>query len=99
MIDSIVGAGSIISGGHVERSVVGRGVRVNSHARVVDSILMDGVRVGRRAELDRCIVDKNVVVPEGMRIGFDRERDGCLFRVSRDGIVVVPKNMDLSGAG
>ncbi len=98
VIDSIVGAGSVISGGSVERSVLGRGVRVNSHCRVADSIVMDNVKIGRRAELNRCIVDKNVVVPEGMRIGFDREKDGCLFRVSKNGIVVVPKNMDLSGA-
>ena len=99
VVDSIVGAGSIISGGHVEHSVLGRGVRVNSRARVGDSILMDNVRIGRHAELRRCIVDKNVVVPEGMRIGFDRGQDGCLFRVSKGGIVVVPKGMDLSGAG
>ncbi|HPF70243.1 MAG TPA: sugar phosphate nucleotidyltransferase, partial [Candidatus Krumholzibacteria bacterium] len=99
MIDSIVGAGSIISGGHVERSVLGRFVRVNSHAKVSDSILMDNVKIGRRAELRRCIVDKNVVVPEGLRIGFDREQDGCTFRVSKGGIVVVPKNLDLAGGG
>ncbi len=98
VIDSIVGAGSIISGGHVERSVLGRGVRVNSHARVADSIIMDNVKIGRRAELRRCIIDKNVVVPEGMRIGLDRDHDGCMFRVSKEGIVVVPKNMDLTGA-
>ncbi len=99
VVDSIVGAGSIISGGQVKRSVVGRNVRVNSQSRVTDSILMDNVVVGRRAELRKCIIDKNVIVPEGMKIGFDREGDGCLFRVSKGGIVVVPKNMDLSGAG
>ena len=41
--DSIVGGGAVISGGRVERSLLGRGVRVNSYSRVTDSILMDDV--------------------------------------------------------
>jgi glucose-1-phosphate adenylyltransferase len=94
--DSIVGGGTIISGGRVERSLVGRSVRVNSYCQVSDSILMDNVQVGRYAEIKRAIIDKNVVIPERMKIGFDRERDRRLFTVSDGGIVVVPKGMDLS---
>lgn len=94
--DSIVGSGSIISGGRVERSILGRDIRINSHCKVVDSIIMDSVVLGRRAELKRCIVDKNVVVPEGMRIGFDLEQDRKLFKVSSQGVVVIPKEMNLT---
>ncbi|MBU8871111.1 MAG: glucose-1-phosphate adenylyltransferase [Gemmatimonadales bacterium] len=93
--DSIVGGGSIISGGHVERSILGRRVRVNSYSRVTDSIIMDNVNIGRYAELQRCIIDKNVTIPEGMKIGFDEEKDRNLFKVSPSGVVVVPKDMDL----
>ena len=95
VIDSIVGGGSVVSGGHVERSIVGRSVRVNSYSRVSDSILMDHVEVGRYAELRNCIIDKNVRIPEGTRIGLDAEADARLFKVSTGGIVVVPKGMDL----
>jgi glucose-1-phosphate adenylyltransferase len=94
--DSIVGGGSIISGGRVERSLLGRGVRVNSFSRVTESILMENVEIGRFAKVRRCIIDKNVVVPEGMEIGFDLERDRSLFNVSAEGIVAVAKGMDLS---
>ncbi len=94
--DSIVGGGSIISGGTVERSIVGRGVRINSFSRVTDSIIMDDVTIGRYADLKRCIVDKNVIIPEGFKIGFDPEQDRRLFTVSESGIVVVPKGMDLT---
>jgi glucose-1-phosphate adenylyltransferase len=93
--NSIVGGGSIISGGRVESSILGRRVRVNSYSRVSDCILMDNVNVGRYAELKRCIVDKNVVIPEGMKIGFDLEKDRNLFKVSQEGVVVIPKDMDL----
>jgi len=95
--DSIVGSGSILSGGRVERSVVGRGVRINSYSRITDSIIMDDVTIGRNVELNRCIVDKDVIIPEGMRIGFDREKDERMFKISSSGIVVIPKGMDLSG--
>lgn len=94
--DSIVGGGSIISGGTVERSIIGRGVRVNSCAHIADSILMDDVTVGRYAELKRCIIDKDVIIPEGFKIGFDVAHDRRLFTVSDSGIVVVPKGMDLT---
>ncbi len=91
--NSIVGGGTIISGGHVERSILGRNVRVNSYCRISDSILFDDVSVGRYAELHRAIVDKDVVVPEGMIIGRDLEKDRRLFKVTEEGLVVVPKGM------
>ncbi len=94
--DSIVGGGTIISGGTVERSIVGRGARINSFSHITDSILMDDVTIGRYAELKRCIIDKDVVIPERFRIGFDEEQDRRLFTVSDSGIVVVPKGMDLT---
>lgn len=97
--DSIVGGGTIISGGRVERSVIGRSVRLNSYCRVTDSILGDNVTVGRYARVRRAIIDKNVVVPEGMEIGFDPVQDSALFTISPGGVVVVPKNMDLSDPG
>jgi len=96
--DSIVGSGTVISGGNVVRSLVGRGVRVNSFSRVTDSIIMDNVDIGRYAELRRCIVDKDVKIPEGFRIGFDSVQDRQMFTVSASGVVVVPKGMDLSEA-
>jgi glucose-1-phosphate adenylyltransferase len=97
--DSIVGGGTIISGGTVERSIVGRGVRVNSYSQITDSIIMDDVTIGRYAQLKRCIIDKDVIIPEHFKIGYDEEQDKRLFTVSDSGIVVVPKGMDLTEMG
>ncbi|MGH3374355.1 MAG: glucose-1-phosphate adenylyltransferase, partial [Actinoallomurus sp.] len=92
-LDSIVAHGAIISGGHAERSVISPLVRVNSWAEVTDSVLMDGVQVGRHAVVRRAILDKNVQVPEGVRIGVDREEDEARgFTVSNDGVVVLGKD-------
>ena len=88
---SLLCAGSIVSGSHVERSIASPGVRVNHDAHVTDSLLFPGVEVGHGARINRCIVDKNVIIPAGMRIGFDAEADAAQFTISDHGIVVIPK--------
>jgi len=69
--NSLVTDGSIISGGYVERSIIGPNVRVNSYSHVQDSIIMDDCNIGRHAKIKRAIIDKNVVIPEGEKIGYD----------------------------
>ncbi len=73
--NSIVCQGAIVSGGQVFRSIISPDVRVNSYALVEDSILFDGVEVGRRARIRCAIVDKEVKVPAGFEIGWNRELD------------------------
>ena len=91
-IDSIVCQGSIISGGSVIRSVLGTRVRVNSYAQVEDSILFDGVDIGRRARVRRAIIDKGVRIPPGVQIGCDPEEDRARnFAISDNGIVIIAK--------
>ncbi len=91
-IDSLVCGGCITSGGTVRRSILGPCSKINSYALVEDSILFDNVQVGRHAKIRRAIIDENIVIPEGMEIGFDHEEDrlrGCI--VTESGIVVVAK--------
>ena len=88
-LDSIVSGGTILSGGQVRGSVLGRGVRVHSSATVEDSVIFDNCDIGRRAKVRRAILDKNVRVPEDAVIGYDLERDRKLYYVTESGIVVV----------
>jgi glucose-1-phosphate adenylyltransferase len=96
--NSMVSEGCIISGGRVDRSILGPRVRVNSFSEVGESILFDDVEVGRHARVHRAIIDKGVHIPSGMSIGYDEIEDRRRFTVSESGIVVVPKGMDLSTA-
>ena len=91
-IDSIIAGGSILSGGIVRNSVIGRHVRVHAGALVEDSIILDNCDIGRRAKVRRAILDKNVRVPEGGEIGYDPERDRRDHHVTESGIVVVEGN-------
>jgi glucose-1-phosphate adenylyltransferase len=89
--DSLVSDGSIISGGTINRCVLHTRVRINSYADVDESILMEGVEVGRHCKIRRTIIDKGVKVPPGTVIGYDHDLDRQRFTVTDSGIVVVPK--------
>lgn len=88
-IDSIVSSGSILSGGMVKNSVLGRGVRVHTGALVEDSIIFDNADIGRHCKVRRAILDKNVHLAEGTVIGYDPEADRARYHVTESGIVAV----------
>ena len=88
-IDTIIAGSSIVSGGSVRGSVLGRSVRIHTGALVEDSVIFDNCDIGRRAKVRRAILDKNVKVPEGAKIGYDLEADRKKYHVTESGIVVV----------
>ncbi|HSP35499.1 MAG TPA: glucose-1-phosphate adenylyltransferase [Thermoanaerobaculia bacterium] len=93
--DSLVSDGVIISGGTINRCVLHPRVRIHSYCDVDESILMDGVDVGRHSRIRRAIIDKGVKLPPGTTIGYDLELDRQRFTVSDSGIVVVPKGAEI----
>ncbi|MCX5697827.1 MAG: glucose-1-phosphate adenylyltransferase [Candidatus Omnitrophica bacterium] len=95
VLDSIICGGCIVSGGRVQRSILSPNVRINSYSQVYDSILMEGVNVGRYAKIKRAIIDKDVAIPQGMVIGYDLEEDRKKFYVSDAGVVVVAKGTEI----
>jgi glucose-1-phosphate adenylyltransferase len=50
---------------------------------------MPGVRVGRHAQIRRAIVDRDVFIPRGAKIGFNHDEDRRRHTVTDSGIVVV----------
>jgi glucose-1-phosphate adenylyltransferase len=88
-LDSIISAGCIISGSRIAGSVLGPNVRVHSFCHIEQSILMPGVRVGRHARIRRAIVDRDVFIPRGALIGYDRDEDARRHTITDKGIVVV----------
>lgn len=90
-VNSMLAAGTVIRGGGVNHSVLFPRVRVNDGAIVEASILFNGVSVGEGAHLRNCIVEKDIEIPPGTRIGLDPRADRARFMVSEKGVVVVAR--------
>ncbi len=95
--ESMIGPGTIISAAEVLRSVVSRDVRVLGGSRVEGSVILPGVRIGRDAVVRNAILDKNVVVPDGMQVGVDLEADRARYSVTPAGITVIGKGTTVGG--
>ncbi|MGZ4886295.1 MAG: glucose-1-phosphate adenylyltransferase [Candidatus Aminicenantales bacterium] len=89
--NSILCTGVRVTGGRIENSILSPGVGIHEDAQVSDSILLEGVEVGRGARIRKAIIDKFSVIPENFEIGFDAEKDARDFKISKGGVRVVPK--------
>lgn len=94
-IDSVVSLGSVLSGTHLERSVVGPWTLAGGGSTITDSVLFDHVRVGQGARIHRAILDKNTSSSRTARpvgsIAKREHRQG--FTVTDSGLTVVGKGI------
>ncbi|MBF0619107.1 MAG: glucose-1-phosphate adenylyltransferase [Candidatus Omnitrophica bacterium] len=95
VVDSIISPGCLIEGGRVERSVLSPMVVVHKHTHIQDSVIMENVTIGEGAQIRNAIIDKQVVVPAGEKIGYDLELDRKRFAVTASGIVIVAKKTSI----
>jgi glucose-1-phosphate adenylyltransferase len=91
-VNSMLAAGTVVSGGGVNHSILFPRVMVRDGAIVEDSILFNGVSVGEGSHLRRCIIDKDIQVPPQTQIGLNPAADRARFYVSPGGVVVIPKD-------
>jgi glucose-1-phosphate adenylyltransferase len=97
VIDSIVAPGMIVSDSIVIDSILGTDGKVDDGSTIERSLLLCNNHVGKRCIIKDAIIDKDVNIPEGTRIGVDRDHDVKRgFTVSPGGIVVVPKGYTFS---
>jgi glucose-1-phosphate adenylyltransferase len=94
-INSVISAGCIVSGAVVRNSVLSQDVRVNSYAEVESSIIFTHVDIGRHCRIRRAIIDRDVHLPEGTVIGYDREADRRNYFVTQSGLTVVTRDYSL----
>jgi len=77
----------------VRDCVLGRNVRVHSDVEIADSVVFDGVVIERNCKVRRAIIDKDVRLPSGTRVGYDEEADRARgWTVTESGITVIPKS-------
>ena len=90
---SLVSGGCVVSGGSVWRSLLFSNVRVNSYSAVELAVVMPNVEIGRNARLRNVIVDRGVVIPEGLIVGEDPVLDGQRFRRTEGGVCLITQKM------
>jgi glucose-1-phosphate adenylyltransferase len=58
---------------------------------VDESVILDGVEVGRHCKIKKAIIDKNNVIPPHTEIGYNPQEDRERFTITERGIVAVSK--------
>jgi len=90
-LNSVVAEGTIISGSLLKDSVIGRNVRIHSYCVIEETVIMNRVEVGRGCQIRRAIIDKNVYIPPGTKIGYSADEDRQRYFVTDAGIVVIAR--------
>jgi glucose-1-phosphate adenylyltransferase len=92
-VNSMVSGGCIISGAHVNQSLLFSNVRVDERSYVERSVIFPDVRVGAGSVIKRAIVDTGAAVPPGTQIGVNPEDDARRFYMSEGGVALVTRDM------
>ena len=92
-ISSLVSGGCIVSGTELRRSLLFTGVRTNSFSRIEEAVVLPLVTVGRHVRLRKVVVDRGVVIPDGLVVGEDPERDAQRFRRTEKGVCLITQPM------
>lgn len=95
-INSILSGGTIISGGNVSNSVLFQNIYIDEESLIHSSVIFDNVKIGKNVKLNKCIVDKYVIIPDNETIGHDLEKDKKRFTVTDSGIVVIPQGYEFT---
>ena len=92
-INSIVSAGCIISGAEVRGSLLSSNVRCNSYSSLSEAVVLPDVIVHRKARLRKVVIDRSVVIPEGLVVGEDPALDAHRFYRTESGICLITQDM------
>ena len=92
-ISSLVAGDCIVSGSEVRNSLLFTGCRTHSFSSLEYVVALPQVIVNRKAELKNCVIDRGVIIPEGLVVGEDPELDAKWFRRTESGIVLITQAM------
>ena len=89
----MVSGGCIISGSEVRNSLLFTGCRAHSFSTLDYVVALPSADIGRKAQLSRCVIDRGVIIPEGLVVGQDALEDAKWFRRTDNGIVLITQDM------
>jgi glucose-1-phosphate adenylyltransferase len=92
-VNSMVSGGCIISGAHVNQSLLFSNVRVDERSYIERAVVFPDVRIGAGSVIKRAIIDTGAAVPPGTHIGVNPEDDARRFYMSENGVALVTRDM------
>ncbi len=92
-ISSLVSGDCIVSGAALRRSLLFTGVRANSFSSLEEAVVLPEVVISRNAQLKKVVIDRGVVIPEGLVVGEDPEEDARRFRRTDKGVCLITQPM------
>ena len=93
-IQSLVSGNCIVSGARLKRTLLSTGSRVNSFTTLEEAVILPACTIGRHVRLRKVVVDRGVVVPEGLIVGEDPELDARRFRRTEGGVCLITQPMN-----
>ena len=92
-INAMVSGGCIVSGSVVRRSLLFTSVRVDSYSTIDEAVVLPHAHVGRNVHLKKVVLDRGVIIPDGLVVGEDPELDGKRFRRTENGVCLITQAM------
>ena len=92
-VSSLVSGDCIISGSSIHRSLIFTGTRAHSYSELDQAVILPHCVIGRGTRLSKVVVDRGVVIPDGLVVGEDPVLDAQRFRRTDNGVVLVTKSM------
>ncbi|NWF52978.1 MAG: glucose-1-phosphate adenylyltransferase [Nitrospirae bacterium] len=89
--NSIIADGTIIYKSKIRNSVIRSSVLIEDDVSIENCIIMDQVVLKKGCSLRGMIVDKQNMIDEGERFGFEPEKDRFRCHIDSSGIGVIPK--------
>lgn len=92
-VSSMVSGGCIISGSSLERCLLFTGVRTHSFSQLQGVVGMPYAEINRNARLTNVVVDRGVIIPQGLVVGEDPALDAQRFRRTDSGVCLITQPM------
>lgn len=92
-VSSMVSGGCIISGSRLDQCLLFTGVRTHSFSQLDGVVALPYVEINRNAQLRNVVIDRGVVIPQGLVVGEDPEEDARRFRRTANGTCLITQPM------
>lgn len=92
-VSSLVSGDCIVSGSTIHRSLLSTGVRAHSFSSLEEAVVLPQCHIGRGARLRKVVVDRGVIIPDGLIVGEDPVFDGQRFRRTDKGVCLITQPM------